>query len=93
MMILGNRFAQGMHTFLYSKAIDPNHPAISFRTLLEELTDRSAIAQWPSPEFRSLQASSYNRASVAPDQPGWFADSDGVSWIREEMNNGKKEYV
>jgi hypothetical protein len=93
MMILGNRFAQGMHTFLYSKAIDPNHPAISFRTLLEELTDRSAIAQWPSPEFRSLQASSYNRASVAPDQPGWFADSDGVSWIREEMNNGKKEFV
>ncbi len=93
MMTLGNRFAQGMHTFLYRKAIDPKHPVISFRTLLEELGDRSAITQWPSPEFRSLQASSYNRESIAPDKPGWFADSDGVSWIREEMNIGKKEFV
>jgi hypothetical protein len=93
MMILGNRFAQGMHTFLYSQAIDPKHPVISFVSLLEELTNTSAIAQWPSSEHQSLQASSYNRASVAPDQPGWFADSDGVSWIREEMNNGKKEFV
>ena len=93
MMTLGNRFAQGMRTFLDSKTIDPKHPVISFKTLLEELADRSAISKWPFPEFRSLQASSYNRESVAPDKPGWFADSDGVSWIREEMNNGKKEFV
>ncbi len=66
---------------------------VTFRSLLQEMGDRTIIAQWPVPEFRSLQASSYNRASVAPDQPGWFADSDGVSWIRDEINGGKKEFV
>ena len=55
--------------------------------------DRITITRWPDPTYRSLQASSYNRASVAPDKPGWFADSDGISWIREELNEGKKEYV
>ena len=66
---------------------------VTFKSLLQEMGDRTSITQWPVHEFSSLQSSSYNRASVAPDQPGWFADSDGVAWIREEMNVGKKEYV
>jgi len=81
--------------FIYGSFINctAQNQKVSFGSLLQEMGDRTLIAQWPVPEFRSLQASSYNRASVAPDQPGWFADSDGVSWIREELNDGKKEYV
>lgn len=66
---------------------------ISLRSLLNEMTDRSRMAQFPVKEYRSLQASSYNRESVSPDKPGWFADSDGVAWIREETRQGKTEYV
>ena len=66
---------------------------ITLESLLHEMTDRSAMARFPEKEYRSLQASSYNRASVSPDKPGWFADSDGVSWIREEEMDGKREYV
>lgn len=44
--------------------------------------------------YKTLQASSYNRASVSPDQPGWFADSDGVFCIRTEKNKkGETEWV
>lgn len=53
-------------------------------SLLEEMTDREAIARWPDPEYVSMQASSYNRESVSPDQPGWFADADGLGFIRTE---------
>ncbi|MCX6225355.1 MAG: hypothetical protein NTV01_11515 [Bacteroidia bacterium] len=70
-----------------------NAQTISLSSLLREMTDRSQMAQFPTMEYRSLQASSYNRASVSPDKPGWFADSDGVAWIREEQKNGKTEYV
>ncbi len=81
--------------FIYGSFINctAQNQEVTFKSLLQEMSDRTLIAQWPDPGFRSLQSSSYNRASVAPDQPGWFADSDGVSWIREELIDGKKEYV
>lgn len=66
---------------------------VSFSSLLQEMGDKTAETYFPLPEYQSLQASSYNRESVSPDKPGWFADSDGVAWIREETNAGKKEYV
>ncbi len=68
-------------------------PGVTFNSLLQEMTDMMVMTRWPDPEYRSLQASSYNRASVAVDKPGWFADSDGVAWIREEVREGKTEYV
>ena len=68
-------------------------PQVTFKSLLQEMGDRSAETYFPLPEYKSLQASSYNRESISPDKPGWFADSDGVAWIREETNGGKKEYV
>lgn len=66
---------------------------ITITTLLEEMVDRDAITQFPENGYKTLQASSYNRESVSPDKPGWFADSDGVYCIRTEENNGKKEWV
>jgi hypothetical protein len=71
---------------------------INLRSLLAEMADRDSLARFPQPEYRQMQASSYNRASVLRDQPqqdtqGWFADSDGVSCLREETIDGRKEYV
>jgi len=66
---------------------------INLETLLCEMTDRDALARFPEPTYRQLQASSYNRASEARGKPGWFADQDGQSFIRTETINGQKEWV
>ena len=66
---------------------------VSFSSLLQEMGDKTEETYFPVPEYKSLQASSYNRESISPDKPGWFADSDGTGYIREETIKGKKEYV
>ena len=68
-------------------------PTITLNSLLAEMCDRDRLARFPNPPYQSLQASSYNRESVHRDKPGWFADSDGTGYIREETINGKREYV
>lgn len=68
-------------------------PAISLDTLLQEMVNVEAIARWPQPEFTCKQASSYDRAKVAPDQPGWFANNDHTQYIRSEINEGRAEQV
>jgi hypothetical protein len=62
-------------------------------SLLAELTDYAAVACWPQPEFTCKQASSYDRGTVAPDKPGWFANNDQNQFIRTEDNQGRKERV
>jgi hypothetical protein len=71
---------------------------ITLKSLLTEMTDPAAVARFPEPEYQCLQATSYNRASTNRNQPdqtvtGWFADSDGLGFIRTETNNGKTEWV
>ena len=68
---------------------------VSMQSLLREMVDRKQLVEYPeSILYKAMQASSYNRASVSPDQPGWFADSDGVFCIRTEKNReGETEWV
>jgi hypothetical protein len=66
---------------------------ITFRSLLSEMSSPDALARFPSPAFRQMQASSYNRDSVKRGEPGWFADSDGTGFIREETIGGRREFV
>jgi hypothetical protein len=73
-------------------------PEVTFESLLREMADRDAVATFSAPRHLSLQASSYNRLSTARDQPdqgtgGWFADSDGIGYIRTEEINGNTEWV
>lgn len=72
-----------------------NPQAITFQYLLREMVDRKRLTEFPMDvPYRTLQASSYNRTSVSPEQPGWFADSDGVFCIRTEKNKkGETEWV
>jgi Protein of unknown function (DUF2961) len=66
---------------------------ITFASLVKELENVDALARFPDPPYRALRATSYNRESVAKDKPGWFADSDGTAFIREETNSGRHEWV
>jgi hypothetical protein len=66
---------------------------VTLESLLGELTDFTAVARWPEPEFTCKQASSYDRATVAPDKPGWFANSDQNQFIRIEKNQSCTEKV
>jgi hypothetical protein len=66
---------------------------ITFESLLQEMTDRERLPLYPEPLYITRQFSSYDRASVAPDQPGWFSNWDRSMFIREEDNQGRLEYV
>lgn len=71
---------------------------VTFESLLEEMKGLDGLAKFPEIEYECLQASTYNRASVARDQAdqgtgGWFADGDGGGFIRTEMINGQQEWV
>jgi len=66
---------------------------VSLESLLKEMTNRAAIAEFPDPFYTCKQASSYDRASVAADKPGWFANGDASQFVREEMNGNRKEWV
>jgi hypothetical protein len=66
---------------------------VTFQSLLHEMADRKQLAQFPQPAYQSMQASSYNRESKIKDAAGWFADSDGIGFIRKEKNNGQEEWV
>jgi len=64
---------------------------ISVTSLLHEMTDLKVLANAPSPWYKQSQASSYDRKSQ--DGENWFANSDVGQFVREEINNGRREFV
>lgn len=50
---------------------------ITTGSLVREMVDLKSLAEYPDPAYQSIQFSSYDRRSVAPDKPNWFANSDG----------------
>ena len=57
------------------------------------MTSYDEMTRYPALPYRSMQQSSYDRRSVSPDRPGWFANDDGEGFIRLEEHNGRKEKV
>ena len=58
------------------------------------MVDRSVVTHPAAFPYRSLEASSYDRASVTPRDPaGWFANSDSNQVIRYETNQGRTDAV
>ncbi|OEI80141.1 hypothetical protein AST99_10715 [Formosa algae] len=50
---------------------------VNIETLLHDMIDRDLVASFPERDFRLKQESSYNRASVSPnDTEGWFNNKD-----------------
>ena len=67
---------------------------ITLQTLLDEMVDREAAARFPDPAYTCRQASSYDRASVAADEPGsWMANNDRSFFTGEETIGGRNESV
>ena len=68
--------------------------SITLASLLEEMTDLAALTREAHPQYRIAHCSSYDRASVSPDDPeGWFANKDAGPSIRVERNQGREEHV
>ncbi len=66
--------------------------AITFPSLLREMADRDALRLYPA--YRLKQASSYDRTETNPADPAtWFNNKDYGNYIREEMREGRTEYV
>ena len=57
---------------------------VSFASLFDEMINRDNLARFPSPDYTCSQASSYDRGTVAPDKPGWFANMDRSHFVRTE---------
>ncbi len=70
-----------------------NEQIITFRSLLREMTMAEAVTRFPDPSYRLVQYSSYDRRSIHPDSAGWFANNDFTQFIREEIKDGRREYV
>ncbi len=68
-------------------------PPITLESLLKEMIDRDAVARLPSPAYTSREYTSYDRHSISPSQPGWFANKDYGNYLRTEKNEGRTEYV
>lgn len=66
---------------------------ITMETLLAEMVSAEESAHYPAIPYKCLQVSSYDRLSVAPDLPGWFANSDGFGIERTDTVNGRIEKV
>lgn len=66
---------------------------VGFQSLLKEMTDRDALAKYPSADYRLAQFSSYDRATEKPGDSAWFANWDRSMFIRKEEHAGRKEYV
>ncbi|RYG64852.1 DUF2961 domain-containing protein, partial [bacterium] len=71
----------------------PMTKTVSLQSLLEEMTDVEALAKWPLPAYTNREVSSYDRRTVAPNQPGWWANDDFTKFIRDEEHAGRKERV
>jgi hypothetical protein len=67
---------------------------ISMATLLDDMTNLTAMAEFPNPPYVAKQFSSYDRASTTPADPKtWFANNDHGNYLRIEDRDGRKEHV
>ena len=66
---------------------------VNLESLLKEISERETLTYFPENEYKLIQSSSYNRASVSPYENGWFENNDMSHFIRIEENSGRREFV
>jgi hypothetical protein len=68
--------------------------AVTLRSLLLEMADRDAVAQWPSPAYTLLQASSHDPRKNDPgNAETWHSNTDHGQFLHTELNEGRREWV
>ena len=70
-----------------------NNKTITFDSLLEEMIDKSAVTYFPEQDYSLKQFSSYDRKSISPEAENWWANADWTQFLREENNDGRREFV
>jgi hypothetical protein len=69
-------------------------PKVTIESLLGEMDDPDALARYPLPSFRQLQASSYDRSETDPQNAQtWFGNQDYGQFIRTEPHGARTELV
>ncbi|MGQ1787427.1 glycoside hydrolase family 172 protein [Saccharicrinis sp. GN24d3] len=66
---------------------------VTIKSLLKEMVDRDGLAKLSEYQFKTLQASSYSRKSVAANQEGWFDNADASQFVRVDTTEGRIEHV
>jgi len=85
-----NLFSGFVILFFFSSC---NQKVVTFDSLLKEMVDKSVVTYFPEQEYSLEQFSSYERKSVSPDKEGWYANADWTQFVREEKNDGRREFV
>jgi hypothetical protein len=81
-------------TAMFIAAVPAGAGEISLRSLLDDMTNLSAMAEFPDPPYVARQFSSYDRASTSPaNKETWFANNDCGNYLRIEDRGGRKEHV
>jgi hypothetical protein len=66
---------------------------VTLQSLVEEMVDRKNLSYFPEQSFKHQQFSSYNRASISPEDKGWYENFDMSHFIRVETTDGRREFV
>ena len=66
---------------------------ITLSDFFDEMISFESDVCFPVPYYSSKQMTSYDRRSVTPNTPEWFANDDYSGYIRRESNNGRSEKV
>lgn len=75
---------------------------ITTESLVNEMIDMHHLTRFPSPAYKTVQFSSYDRRSNLPGGPGWFENSDGFGGepipnfegtLKEPAADGVGEYL
>lgn len=68
-------------------------PAVTFESLLREMTNRCAAAEWPMSAYTCAQVSSHDPHKTNPADPsGWHANVDYGNCLRVETNANRREW-
>ena len=76
-------FVVGLLGLLFSTGL-VQAQTVTVESLLDEMLDRDGLARLPNPTYTCRQASSYDRKSIGPDKPDWFANADRSQFVRIE---------
>jgi hypothetical protein len=72
-----------------------NKKTVTFDSLLQEMTDRKLFTYLPENDYKIIMFSSMDPKSknIKPGEDGWWANDDCSHFLREENNNGRREFV
>lgn len=78
---------------LLFNSCDKGEKVITLESLLEEMVSVEELSRFPDPYYTCHQESSYDRRSVSPDDPTWFANDDGFGIMRADTIGDRIEKV